>query len=145
MDKSTIINHLYNDTVAQGVKYVKGIDDEETLFVYAYNYNWDNGFDIPISILENKNCSLSIALMLFISSDGLLYLENKETDEGTSSWKSFISNLYNNILNSKYAVGKTSYNPQLSKIQEYKLKKILVDNELIFITPLDGISCYVTL
>ena len=74
MDKSTIIKHLYNDTVAQGVKYVKGIDDEETLFVYAYNYNWDNGFDIPISILENKNCSLSIALMLFISSDGLLYL-----------------------------------------------------------------------
>lgn len=142
MDKSIITNHLYNDSITQAVKYAESIADEETLFVYAYNYNWDNGFDVPTAILKNRNCSLSIALMIFTSADGILYLEDKKTEEGTSTWKNYISNLYNEIINNKFSSGKTAFNPQLSKVQEYKIKKILDDNELIFITPIDGIDCY---
>ncbi|RGS62181.1 DUF4274 domain-containing protein, partial [Roseburia inulinivorans] len=37
-------------------------EDQEILYVYAYNYNWDNGFDIPQTVLDNKKCDLSIAL-----------------------------------------------------------------------------------
>jgi len=47
MDKSTLSDHIYNGTVPQAIKFVESIPDEETLFVYAYNYNWDNGFNVP--------------------------------------------------------------------------------------------------
>ena len=142
MDKTIISNHLYNDSVSQAVKYVASIDDEETLFVYAYNYNWDNGFDVPTEILKNSNCSLSIALLVFNASDGILYLQDKEASEGTRAWTSFISNLYKKILNNDFKKGKTSFDPQLSRVQEFKLKKVLSEEEFIFITPIEGIDCY---
>ena len=145
MDKSTISKHLYNDSVSQAVNYVSNIEDEETLFVYAYNYNWDNGFDVPTEILKNCNCSLSIALLIFNASDGILYLQDKESADGTKIWISFISNLYKKILNNDFKKGKTSFDPQLSRVQEFKLKKVINDEEYIFITPIEGIDCYCNL
>ena len=46
-------------------------EDQEILYVYAYNYNWDNGFDIPQTVLDNKKCDLSIALLIFYRAGGL--------------------------------------------------------------------------
>ena len=39
-------------------------ENREILYVYSYNYNWDNGFDIPQIVLNNKKCDLSIALLI---------------------------------------------------------------------------------
>ena len=79
MNKNTIIDHLYNDTIPQAIKYVESIDNEASLLEYANNYNWDNGFEVPQAILQNRNCSLGIALLLFYSADRILYLEDKES------------------------------------------------------------------
>jgi hypothetical protein len=145
MDKTIISNHLYNDSVSQAVKYINTISDEETLFVYAYNYNWDNGFEVPQAILKNKACTMSIALLLFYASDGILYLQDKDTSEGTKLWSTFVSSLYSKILNKEFAQGTVSFNHQLSKVQEYKLKKSLNEDEMIFITPIPGADCYISL
>lgn len=141
MDKSNISKHLYNDTVEQAVRFVESIKTEEELGIYAYNYNWDNGFDVPKAILKNGNCSLSIALMVFHASDGILFLQDKETEDGTAAWKEFISNLYEGILAGKFSSGKLSFDPQLSKVQEYRIKKSLDEKEWIFITSIAGIDC----
>ena len=145
MDKTIISNHLYNDSIPQAVNFINSINDEETLFLYAYNYNWDNGFDIPSAILKNKTCSLSIALTLFFASDGLLYLQDKDSADGTKTWIAFIGSLYKRILNGEYTPGKTGFTPNLTKVQEFKLRKILNDSEMLFITPIDGINCYTNL
>ena len=145
MDKTSISNPLYNDSVSQAVKYVSSIEDEETLFVYAYNYNWDNGFDVPAEVLKNNNCSLSIALMIFSAADGISFLQDKESSDGTRAWTAFISGLYKKILNNDFKNGKTSFDLQLSRVQEFKLKKSLNDEELVFITPIEGINCYIDL
>ncbi|MBO6162661.1 MAG: DUF4274 domain-containing protein [Eubacterium sp.] len=145
MDKTIIKNHIYNDTISQARAFVQSINDEESLFVYAYNYNWDNGFDVPTAILQNKCCSLSIALMIFHSCDGILYLQDKESDAGTKAWQSFISSLYKRILNSEFNSGNTAFNPQLSKVSEYRLRKRLNENEIVFITPITGNDYYINL
>ena len=142
MDINTISNHLYNDSVPQAINYVKTIKDEEALFVYAYNYNWDNGFDVPTEILNNESCTLSIALLIFSLSDGFLFLEDKETECGTKAWSNFINDLYKRIASKSFPAGKAAYDPQLTKVQEYKLKKVINDNELLFMTPIDGTNCY---
>lgn len=145
MDKTIITNHLYNDSTSQAVKYINSIEDEEELFVYAYNYNWDNGFDVPTAILKSKACSLSVALMVFIASDGIYYLQEKKDADGTRAWTTFVSSLYNRILKDEFKRGKTSFDSQLSRVQEFKLKKTLNNDEFIFITPIDGKDCYINL
>lgn len=136
MDKNTIMEHLYNDTNTQAVKFVEGLEDEESLFVYASEYNWDNGFDVPQAILQNKNCSLNVALLVFHSADGILYLEDKSSAEGTRRWFSFVSGLYKRILKGEFPKGKMPFDPQLSRVQAYKLKKCLSEKELVFIAPI---------
>jgi len=73
MNKKQIKEHLYNDKTLAAVDYVKTLSDEEALAVYTYNYNWDNGFSVPSAILDNNNCSLSIALLLFELADGFTF------------------------------------------------------------------------
>ena len=69
--------------------------------------------------------------------NGVLYLEDKKTTEGTKRWLSFVSSLYTRILNEDFPKGVIPFNPQLTRVQAYKLKKILSDKELIFITPIE--------
>ena len=136
MDKALIEKHLYNDSIPQAVRFVASIDDEESLYAYANEYNWDNGFEVPEAILQNKNCSLSIALLLFHYSDGVLFLQDRESAEGTKAWFGFVRNLYKKILSGSFPQGTVPFNPQLSRVQEFKLRKILSKEELVFITPI---------
>lgn len=138
MNKETIAQHLYNDNGSQAIKYVQNISDEETLFVYAYNYNWDDGFEIPKAIMANKYCTLSVALLLFRAADGLTFLQDQASANSLPEWKNFITMLYEQIINRKFVPGKASYDPALSKVQEYKLKKVLSSSENIFITRIAG-------
>lgn len=137
MDKNVITEHLYNDSIPQAVKFIESLEDEESLFTYASEYNWDDGFDVPQAILQNKNCSLSVALLIFHSADGVSYLEDKSEAEGTKRWLSFVSGLYKRIIKGEFPKGSMPFDPQLSRVQAYKLKKNLSDKEMIFITPIE--------
>lgn len=80
MDENKISNikRLLYDTDNDEVKrIIFQAEDQEVLYVYTYNYNWDNGFDIPQIVLDNEKCDLSIALLIFYRVDGLSYLEDK--------------------------------------------------------------------
>lgn len=88
--------------------------------------------------MANKYCTLSVALLLFRAADGLTFLQDQSSADALPEWKNFIAMLYEQIINRKFVSGKASYNPNLSKVQEYKLKKTLAPEEYIFITALDG-------
>ena len=46
------------------------------------NYNWDDGFETPYTVVTHKKCDLGLALMLFWEFDEpQLYYENP-----TSEW-----------------------------------------------------------
>ena len=47
---------LYNMTKEEVLDTLSNIESPEVLYGYAYNYNWDNGFEIPEKII-NKNYS----------------------------------------------------------------------------------------
>ena len=141
MNINEIKKHLYNDSAEAATKYVNSINDEETLFVYANNYNWDNGFEIPKLITQNAACSLSIALLLFHLADGVTYLETKTPNENLPEWSNFISDLYNDIKANKFKPGTISFEPELSKVQMFKLRKSLPEDDFIFIDEIEGNDC----
>ena len=132
--KKKIQDMLYDKSNEEVLKEIDNIEDSELLYVYAFNYNWDNGFDIPAKIISKKCCDLSTALMIFYKADGIRYLmEKNNSDENSDCWLKFIKSLYEEIISHKFRKTRIKFEPPLSKVQLYKLKKILNINENIFI------------
>lgn len=114
------------------------------MYVYSYNYNWDNGFEIPQVILDNAQCDLAIALLLFYRADGAGYLFDKFYTESLSQWAPFIKGLYKSILDGKYRRGGIGFKVPLSKVQLFKLKKVLKEQENVFVENITGDSLDIT-
>lgn len=100
-----------------------------------------NGFETPTSIINSPVCTLSIALLIFHLADGITYLETKSANESLPEWSNFIIALYKKIINDEFKSGKVSFVPELTKVQLFKLKKVLSENECIFINEITGTDC----
>lgn len=89
------------------------------------DYNWDDGFDFPKSILSDPNCDLALALEVFDLADGYSFLQDyPELPKGDSEWIDFVTKLMEDIINGKYPKTKKHYEIDLSKVQKYKLSKL---------------------
>ena len=129
---------LYDYSKDEVKKIISQTKDPEILYMYMYNYNWDNGFEIPQEVLKNESCDLSTALLIFYRADGVTYLFKKECSQDSLQWVSFVQNLYNSILKASYQNTSIGFKPDLSKIQLFKLKKILTEQENIFLQNIKG-------
>lgn len=138
MKTGIIQDLLYAKPIHELNRYVASCKESDILHVFAYNYNWNNGFDVPNTIVSNPACSLGTALMVFYLADGYRYLTERNETSDIPEWLSFISNLYNRILSGNYAEGSIAFTVPLSKVQVFKLKKQLSDAEQIFVTSIDG-------
>lgn len=138
-NKILIVKSLLYDSFCDEVKIILSeTKDKEILYIYIYNYNWNNGFEIPQIVLNNDKCDLSIALLIFYRAEGLSYLMDKSENVNLLEWSLFIKKLYNSILEGKYKRGGIEFKIPLSKLQLFKLKKILVDQESVFIEDING-------
>ena len=131
---------LYSENKSEVVKLVQSINAEDELFVLLDNYNWDNGFEVPEAIITHTNCTLSVALLAFYRADGLRYLfegEDAFANPLSKSWKTFIKETYDKILKEHYPIGNISYDPEITNIQKFKLKKLHPNLSSVI---LDGVS-----
>ena len=118
---------LRSESNTEAVKQVKSIKTEEELFVLLDNYNWDNGFEVPEAIINHPNCTLPVALLAFHRADGIQYLLEGETIFAnclSKSWENFIKEVYDKILKKQYPNGSISFQPEITKIQKFKLNKL---------------------
>jgi hypothetical protein len=141
MDENKIVSVkalLYDADTDEIKRIISQTEDQEILYVYAYNYNWDHGFDIPQTVLDNEKCDLSIALLIFYRADGLSYLEDKSDNINLPKWSSFIKRLYDSILTGEYQRGEIEFKVPLSKVQLFKLKKVTTEEENIFTENIEG-------
>lgn len=141
MDENKIVSVkalLYDADTDEIKRIISQTEDQEILYVYAYNYNWDNGYDIPQTVLDNEKCDLSIALLIFYRADGLSYLEDKYDNAHLPLWSSFIKRLHDSILAGEYQRGEIEFKVPLSKVQLFKLKKVITEEENIFTKNIEG-------
>lgn len=131
---------LYEKDQGEVLKMIPDIEDAEELYLYSYNYNWDNGFEIPRAIMGNESCVLATALLLFYRADGEMYLYNKERNDRLVAWSDFIEELYRNIVSGNYDRGHIAFSIPLDKVSLYKLKKVLNEDESVFVNSIDGID-----
>ena len=129
---------LYDLTKDEVLRIIPNVEDPEILYLYTYNYNWDNGFEIPQAIISSDKCTLSTALLLFYRADGASYLLEKSVNGNFSPWSKFIEKLYDGILDNEFRTGEIEFNVPLSKTQLYKIKKGLLEKETVFVEHIEG-------
>ena len=118
---------LYSESNDKAVELVKSINSEDELFVLLDNYNWYNGFEVPEAIINHPNCTLPVTLLAFHRADGIQYLLEGETifaNRLSKSWGNFIKEVYDKILKKQYPNGSISFQPEITKIQKFKLNKL---------------------
>ena len=123
MNKQAITNLIYNASEDEAKHYLLSCTDKEDLYLYAFNYNWEGGFDIPNIILNNPVCTISTAKLIFWRADGANYLRRKDYDDDLPEWSMFISKLYSRILAQEFRPDDFQLIVSLSKLQKLKLKK----------------------
>ncbi|MCI8509801.1 MAG: DUF4274 domain-containing protein [Lachnospiraceae bacterium] len=129
---------LYNDSSIEEIKKkIEELNNPQDIYVLSYNYNWDDGFEIPTLIINNSHCDLSTALLLFYSAEGEEYWSD-DFDKTDEEQYSFINKLHDDILKGKFVIGGIEFIVPLSKVEKYKLRKKLNDDEVIFITDITG-------
>lgn len=98
------------------------------------NYNWDDGFELPLEIIHHQNCELATALKAFYLAEGDLYLQDKNiVNYKQKEWHDFLSCLYERITSDCYRKKLVTFKVPLSKVQKYKLLKALPNTPEIFL------------
>ena len=124
---------LYSENLPQIINYINKIDDSEFLFIYSWNYNWDDFLDIPNAILDNKYCDLANALLLFYNGGGYEFLQNYNSIKlNPSPWFVFMKDLYERISKNNFKLNEIEYLSPLTKIQIFKLKKDFPEIQSVF-------------
>lgn len=143
MDKhqiQEISDILYAESNAKAVASLEQLQTEDELFVLLDNFNWNNGFEVPKAVLNHSKCSLSVALLAFYRADGIRYLLEGEAAFANSlstEWEGFVKDVYTKILGGQFPGGTISFQPEITKVQKFKLKKLKPEIDEVF---LDGIS-----
>lgn len=131
---------MYAESNAKAVASLKQLQTEDELFVLLDNFNWNNGFEVPKAVLNHAKCSLSVALLAFYRADGIRYLFEGEAafaNPLSMEWEGFVKDVYAKILRGQFPSGTISFQPEITKIQKFKLKKLRPEIDEVF---LDGIS-----
>jgi hypothetical protein len=125
-EKNFLEELLYNMDKNNTISQLSKVDNSLMLHFFAANYNWNSGFDIPVVILENEACDLGTGLLMFHYADGYRFLENpgEVSSSSLDNWKDFLNKVYNKIIQLEFKSQNISFDPELTKIQKYKLKKI---------------------
>lgn len=121
---------------------ILSITDTKELFTLAYHYNWDDGFELPTTILQNRHCDISTALMIFHLADGYTALsKNFQFDSSDYEvWIDFLINTKNMIVNGDFKKGEIMFEPPYTEIQIEELRKNCPEFSDILLAKIDGES-----
>lgn len=129
---------LYNKSNLELISVIKDITDSKLLHMIMANYNWDDGIEIPKTVIANSFCDLGTALMVFSFFGGYEFLLDDEENAFSESEKDFLSDLHERIKNKKFSNQSIKYIPELTRADKYHIKKSCPDISNIFLEGTEG-------
>lgn len=102
------------------------------------DYNWDDGFFLPQTVLNNPACDLALALEIFYLADGYALLNGSLEDGPLTEWTAFIRSLFENIIKGRYPETGTAFVIPLNRTAKYRFRKQGVPE--VFLTDLPRIE-----
>ena len=96
----------------------------EFLSALAETYKWDDGVRIPMKIAQHPLCGRGLALKLYWLAEGIALATGEiERNEYNNDWADLCELLAEGLANNKYQPGDMAFDPGLSKVQVFKLRK----------------------
>lgn len=129
---------IYNSSIDEMISFIKNNTDSIVLHHIAYNYNWNNGFDIPKTIIESKYCDLGTALMIFENAEGFLMFLEQDWKEVYGENIDFLLSLRQRIEKRDFKYSNIKFKPFLTRTDIFNLKKSCPNINKIFIEGNEG-------
>lgn len=106
------------------INLVNSMTEPDELYTLLDYYNWDDGFEIPLTIANHPACELAIALKLYwLAEASDWFSSNDEVNEYNKDHYTFSKLLNERILSGYYSLGKLSHSENFTRVQIYKFKK----------------------
>lgn len=140
---------------ARRLDLTRSINDVNLLRQLVENYNWDDGFAIPVEVVKHPLCDLGLALLLFWEydtprmyyQDPVSIINEYDSEEEKQHKISFCEILISGIRNGTYKAGVIKYDTgffgeglypgdeRKQRIREIKTKKAREQYEEVFMRP----------
>ena len=127
---------LYETEIPDRINIIKKCTDSKLLHMVIANYNWDDGTELPKTIVNNQYCDIGTALLVFELYEGYSYLLNK--CDFSENDRSFLLYLKDRIEHKDFVYQSIQYIPELTRTQKYIIKKACPDISDTFIEGTDG-------
>ena len=134
MSENNLYSLLENDSIDYKIKAISEITDSNSLHFLASIFNWDDDLRIIESIINNNNCSLGTALMVFELGGGYDKYLSDYSNNFNDFHPSFLPKLEERIDKNDFNNNSIEYVPNLSKVMQYKIKKINPGINSVFIS-----------
>lgn len=141
MDEKQLYKLLENSNIEYNIKNISKISDSKQLHFLAKNFNWDDDLKFIESIINNRNCALGTALMIFELAGGYDKYYSGEGNRHSGIdivGVPFLKELEERINNNDFKNNTIEYTPDLSRVVKYKIMKQNPNINPIFI---EGTKC----
>ena len=119
------------ENAAERVAIVGTMEQPSDLHTCATEYNWDDGFDVPRAIADHPACDRATALLLLWLADPMpFWFGEIERSEYQEEWFEFCETMTSRLNSGHYGPATLHFDPGLTRVQEYKLKKNGVSSSL---------------
>ena len=132
---------LYETDEAELLQFLQETSDSGLLHMIAANYNWDNGFAVPLQIASHAFCDLGTALMIFELAGGydlLLYGSESQMCGISEQEAAQLHSLMERIEAGGFVHQNYRYAPELDRMTKYRLKKAHPTLAAVFTEGTDG-------
>jgi hypothetical protein len=89
-------------------------------------YNWDNGFAVPLAVLDHPKCERATASLIFFDSQGPWTDQPASPEHGA-----LLTKVRERLLSGALLEERVSFNPGLTRVQRHQLQKRGVSDELL--------------
>jgi len=115
---------LYEEDIDK-IKIVKSIDNPKELYELISHYNYDDGYKLPMAILQHPLCELAHAIHLYwISDSDMWYDEEEYEDEIEKEHYEFSKFLEKRILEGFYKAKSLNHKGNFNRIDIFNFKKV---------------------
>lgn len=102
---------VYDTGLQPRIDDIRQMKNASSLMKLMQTYNWDDGFEIPLTVITHSSCDLGLALFLFWELDEVRsYYRGEESDNAADEYRlAFCKTLVEGLIKGKYKAGSNKY------------------------------------
>lgn len=101
---------VYDTGLQQKIDDIRQMKSAASLMKLIQTYAWEDGFEIPLTVITHASCDLGLALFLFWELDeARSYYRGEEQDEADEYRLAFCKTLVEGLMKGKYKAGSNKY------------------------------------